>query len=160
MTFVIKLIYYIKVYLMDEIIGVLIFLIIIFIFFSLIKFSKEKEVSNLKNDYYDYIENEQWKKWNEIDKWKKYEYEALLNTDEWKNKRKEIFEKRGNKCEWCGCTNHLQLHHKYYLKYPNGEKIEPWDYKDDAFLVLCNYCHEKAHKKYKIKTYYTKKKKI
>jgi len=88
----------------------------------------------------------------------KFKYENLLRTNEWHSKRKEILEKRGCKCEWCGSHTQLQLHHKYYLKYPDGEKINPWDYPDDAFVVLCNTCHEKAHKKYKIKTYYTKRK--
>ena len=34
--------------------------------------------------------------------------------------------------------------------------VYPWDYPDEALMTLCNNCHIKAHKKYKIKTYFTK----
>ena len=64
----------------------------------------------------------------------------MLKKKEWKNKRKEIFQILGKVCSKCGNTKHLQVHHKYYL--PN---VLPWDYPNDAFLVLCQSCHEKEH---------------
>ena len=83
-------------------------------------------------------------------------YELLLERPEWKAYRLKVLAEKGEKCEWCGSTNKiLQVHHKFYLKYPNGKKILPWEYNINCLLVLCKDCHEKAHKKYKIKSYYT-----
>ena len=91
---------------------------------------------------------------NSLDK-TKTAYELLLERPEWKAYRLAVLTERGEKCEWCGSNKNLHVHHKFYLKYPNGKKILPWKYKTDALLVLCKDCHEKAHKKYKIKSYYT-----
>ena len=33
---------------------------------------------------------------------------------------------------------------------------KPWDYPNNTLITLCDYCHRKAHNKYKIKTYYRK----
>ena len=82
-------------------------------------------------------------------------YDLLLERPEWKAYRLAVLAERGEKCEWCGSNKKLHVHHKFYLKYPNGKKILPWEYKTDALLVLCKDCHTKAHKQYKIKTYYT-----
>ena len=83
-------------------------------------------------------------------------YDLLLERPEWKAYRLKVLAEKGEKCEWCGSTNKiLQVHHKFYLKYPDGKHILPWEYKIDALLVLCKDCHTKAHKQYKIKTYYT-----
>ena len=80
-------------------------------------------------------------------------YDLLLETDEWKQCRKNVLNIRGRNCEWCKTNNNLQVHHKYYLKYPNGKHVKPWQYNIEAFLVLCDTCHKKAHQKYKIKSY-------
>ena len=82
-------------------------------------------------------------------------YELLLERPEWKAYRLAVLSERGEKCEWCGSDKNLHVHHKFYLKYPNGKKILPWEYNINCLLVLCKDCHEKAHKKYKIKSYYT-----
>lgn len=82
-------------------------------------------------------------------------YELLLERPEWKAYRLAVLAERGEQCEWCGFNKNLQVHHKFYLKYPNGKKILPWEYNINCLLVLCKDCHEKAHKKYKIKSYYT-----
>lgn len=82
-------------------------------------------------------------------------YELLLERPEWKAYRLAVLTERGEQCEWCGFNKNLQVHHKFYLKYPNGKKILPWEYNINCLLVLCKDCHEKAHKKYKIKSYYT-----
>lgn len=131
----------------ESICGIAILLVIIIVFFILIKISNHNSEKNENFVPNDYLENK---------KWEKYEYEALLKTDEWYNKRKEILERDGNKCKWCGSTNNLQIHHRYYEKYPNGEKVKPWDYQNEALITLCDECHKKAHKKYKIKSYYRK----
>lgn len=81
-------------------------------------------------------------------------YEDLLKTEEWKEKRQKILNRDNNKCVYCGKTHNLQVHHKYYSKYPNGFRVYPWNYPDDALITLCDECHKKVHNKKKIKTYY------
>ena len=81
-------------------------------------------------------------------------YEDLLKTNEWKEKRNEIIQKHNCECDWCKTPYKLEVHHKYYLRYPNNARVYPWEYKDDAFMCLCHNCHIKYHRKYKVKTYY------
>ena len=68
-----------------------------------------------------------------------------------------ILEERGNKCEWCGSEENLQIHHKLYYKYPNGVKVFPWRYSNELLMCLCDSCHKKYHQKYQVKTYYVPK---
>lgn len=81
-------------------------------------------------------------------------YEDLLKFEEWRGKRQKILNRDNNKCVYCGKTHNLQVHHKYYSKYPNGFRVYPWNYPDDALITLCDECHKKVHNKKKIKTYY------
>lgn len=74
-------------------------------------------------------------------------YEDLLKCEEWKEKRDKILKRDRYRCRWCRSKKSLQVHHKYYSRYPNGQKVEPWNYPDDALITLCDKCHEKAHKK-------------
>lgn len=85
---------------------------------------------------------------------KNLSYEDLLKTKEWSNKRLKILNRDNHKCVYCGKTYNLQVHHKYYSKYPNGLRVYPWNYPDDALITLCDECHKKVHNKKKIKTYY------
>ena len=87
----------------------------------------------------------------------KSEYDKLLHDDRWYTKRDEILKRDNHKCQWCGKTTNLQVHHKYYNIYPNGKHPEPWDYPDDALMTLCRDCHIKYHEKYTVKQYYRKK---
>lgn len=82
-------------------------------------------------------------------------YKDLLLTPEWKSKRGYILKRDNYKCQWCGKQEQLQVHHKYYSKYPNNVKVQPWNYPNNALITLCDECHQKAHKK-KIKVYYRK----
>ena len=43
-------------------------------------------------------------------------YSEQLKHSLWKEKRNSILLERGSKCERCGDTNHLQVHHKKYIK--------------------------------------------
>lgn len=90
---------------------------------------------------------------NEDNKRQTPTYEDLLLRPEWKAKRDCILKRDNNKCQWCGKQENLQVHHKYYSKYPNNVKVQPWNYPNDALITLCDECHQKAHKK-KIKVYY------
>lgn len=81
-------------------------------------------------------------------------YKELLQTKEWKEKRDHIIKRDGNKCVFCGSPYNLQVHHKYYSKYPNNRFVDPWNYPDDALITLCDNCHHKVHNKHNIKVYY------
>jgi len=49
----------------------------------------------------------------------------------WQKRRKEILKQRGNKCENCGSTEKIEVHHK-----------KGWDDEEDEDLeVLCKKCH-------------------
>ena len=85
-------------------------------------------------------------------------YDNLLQDIRWQNKRNEILQRDKYKCSYCGSEITLQVHHKYYNKYPDGKKVDPWDYPNDAFITLCKDCHKKVHKNNKIKTYYRSRK--
>ncbi len=87
----------------------------------------------------------------------KEKYYDDLNDERWNRKREKILKRDGYKCRWCGSIDDLQVHHKYYNKYPDGSRVRAWDYPDDALIVLCRDCHEKYHSKYKNKSYYRKR---
>lgn len=84
----------------------------------------------------------------------KKSYEELLQTKEWKEKRDSIIKRDNYKCVFCGSPYNLQVHHKYYSKYPNNRFVDPWNYPDDALITLCDNCHHKVHNKNNIKVYY------
>lgn len=68
-------------------------------------------------------------------------YSELLKDPKWQKKRLEMLQSSGFKCESCGDTEEtLHIHHVYYEK-----DCLPWDYPDNAYLVLCSRCHEKWH---------------
>ena len=71
------------------------------------------------------------------------EYQALLKDEKWVEKRNEIIDLFGKKCNSCGSTNNLNVHHLYYK-----HNSKPWEYPNDAFLVLCKECHQKIHNLY------------
>lgn len=82
-------------------------------------------------------------------KGKKTLYDEKLSDLKWKERRKQILKRDHYQCQWCGNKDNLQIHHKYYSKYPDGKKCEPWDYPDEAFITLCDEYHKKAHNKKK-----------
>lgn len=81
-------------------------------------------------------------------------YQALLQTKEWENKRIKILDRDHHRCAYCGNIYHLHVHHKYYSAYPNGVLVDPWNYPDDALITLCSYCHQRVHARKKIKVYH------
>ena len=84
-------------------------------------------------------------------------YDLLLQDERWHTKRNIILERDKHRCVKCGKITTLQVHHKYYNKYPDGKKVNPWDYPNDALITLCDECHKEVHKTKKIKTYYRSK---
>ena len=70
----------------------------------------------------------------------RYKYRKQLKSEKWYAFRNKVFKKRGKRCENCGNTLSLQVHH---LSYKTGHK--PWEYDICDVVVLCRDCHAKIH---------------
>lgn len=74
----------------------------------------------------------------------KEEYEALLKSDYWKGYSYSLIKERNFTCEDCGRRfvnerNKLQVHHLVY------RDTNPWSYKPEEVIVLCEDCHKRRH---------------
>lgn len=72
------------------------------------------------------------------------EYEKLLKSDYWKGYSYSLIKERNFTCEDCGRQflnerNKLQVHHLVY------RDVNPWSYRPDEVIVLCEECHKKRH---------------
>ena len=77
----------------------------------------------------------------EIDSHKRKEYyNRLLEDKRWKEFRLKVMSERGNRCECCGGTDILQIHHTFYI---SGKM--PWEYDIKDMRVLCRTCHQRIH---------------
>jgi len=65
-------------------------------------------------------------------------YNVYLKSEHWVNFRQNTIEERGCKCEQCGATDNLVVHHKTYSNLGNE--------KPEDVLVLCDECHKEIHK--------------
>lgn len=72
-------------------------------------------------------------------------YKKYLQSQEWKNKREEIYKLRNGKCEVCNCKlyHHYHVHHKTYKRL--GKEL------NSDLVLLCEDCHVDLHKKIKTK---------
>lgn len=66
-------------------------------------------------------------------------YEKHLRSARWKNMRNDFFRLRGRRCEHCGSTCNLELHHKTYDRL--GCELTT------DLEILCLDCHYKADRK-------------
>lgn len=69
-------------------------------------------------------------------------YNEQLKDPRWKAFRWFIRKVRGEKCEICGSTQTLQVHHTHY-----NSNCMAWEYTCKDVLILCRECHMKIHKK-------------
>ena len=77
----------------------------------------------------------------EIESQKRKEYyNRLLEDKKWKEFRLKVLSERGNRCECCGGTHILQIHHTFYI---SGKM--PWEYDVKDMRVLCRTCHHRIH---------------
>lgn len=72
-------------------------------------------------------------------------YENMLKSDYWKGYSYSLIKERNFTCEDCGRRfpnerNKLQVHHLVY------RDVNPWSYRPDEVVVLCEECHRKRHK--------------
>lgn len=69
-------------------------------------------------------------------------YSEQLKDLRWLAFRKCVLSIRGARCELCGNTKTLQIHHPVYI---NGRKA--WEYTCNEVVVLCRDCHKAVHNK-------------
>lgn len=65
------------------------------------------------------------------------DYQDYLNSDEWKELRKQAYRRSKNRCELCNNTAH-SVHHIKYPKHYSQDKLK-------NLLVVCDSCHNKLH---------------
>ena len=80
-------------------------------------------------------------------------YNELLQTTEWQDKRQQILERDYHQCRNCSSKEKLQVHHRQYHYLPNGEKVNPWAYENKYLITLCVTCHEIGHEQYKVPSF-------
>lgn len=69
------------------------------------------------------------------------DFEIQLKDNRWKLFRWFILKVRGEKCEVCGMTENLQIHHRVYYK-----DAMAWEYSCKEVKVVCQKCHANIHK--------------
>lgn len=62
---------------------------------------------------------------------------SYLTSAHWKEFRAAVLLERGRKCEQCGGTSRIQVHHLTYKRCGNE--------RPDDVVVLCRSCHEEIH---------------
>lgn len=77
-------------------------------------------------------------------------YKELLETPEWEARRKQILHRDSHRCRNCGNGSALQVHHRQYHADRNGNLVYPWNYADRYLVTLCEACHKRGHKLYRI----------
>lgn len=81
---------------------------------------------------------------NEWGKHGNQEYDEYLQSDTWKQKRKERLEYDDNKCTCCNSDENLQVHHITYERGLGNEEKED-------LITLCKECHMKLHELHDMK---------
>jgi len=66
----------------------------------------------------------------------KEDYERYIRSAEWKNKSKAFIKLKNKKCERCGGSHNLQVHHIHYTTFGKETLNE--------IEVLCYKCHQQA----------------
>lgn len=82
------------------------------------------------------------------------EYRQELQSPLWKLKRQDILKRDDYKCRNCSSGANLQVHHRCYLflKNQNGH-VHIWNYPERILVTLCEECHNRGHKEYKVPTH-------
>lgn len=70
----------------------------------------------------------------------KQSFKQQLQDARWRLKRKSAIAHAKYKCQECGASGRLDVHHLYYVK---GKKM--WQYPFKALKVMCRECHKKWH---------------
>ena len=78
-------------------------------------------------------------------------YGFLLFDPRWKAKRLEILERDMKRCVICKSENNLQVHHRqYHFSTILNSFKNPWEYENRLLITICESCHQKGHRLYKV----------
>ena len=100
-------------------------------------FTKQRIMQKPNNGEYEYVDEDCYEK----PKTQKDDYNEYINSDEWKQKREEIFKLKGRRCNICGTTFGLiDCHHLNYDHFKHEEENEYAD-----VIPLCRDCHTALH---------------
>lgn len=66
------------------------------------------------------------------------DYNAFMRSRRWAKLRERKLSQARNRCEQCGATKDLHVHHLTYERFGGDERTTD-------LKVLCKSCHEKAH---------------
>ena len=67
-------------------------------------------------------------------------YKDQLKDKRWKKLANKIRKRDNYTCQKCGSHEHLQVHHKKYIK-----NRLAWEYDEENLITLCSECHKKVH---------------
>ena len=67
-------------------------------------------------------------------------YKDQLKDKRWKKLANKIRKRDNYTCQLCGSHEHLQVHHKKYIK----DRLA-WEYDEENLITLCSECHKKVH---------------
>lgn len=82
------------------------------------------------------------------------EYNSLLKSPKWLQKRKIILARDNNKCRCCGASTGLHVHHRqYHVSKQTGSYQLPWKYENKYLITLCEKCHSAGHAKFKVPSF-------
>lgn len=82
-------------------------------------------------------------------------YGSQLFDSRWKSKRLLIIARDGSQCVICKSGTGLQVHHRQYQFSKANKKFkQPWEYTDNLLITLCEKCHQKGHRQYKVPVVY------
>jgi hypothetical protein len=115
----------------------------------LLLLNKERTLKarELYNSYYDMLQqcNSHYRKKHyelkrqfEISEWR-LNYESYINSDEWKEKRKNILIRDNYICQICKTNKAVQVHHLTYKRLGNEQDFD--------LISVCLPCHELEHTK-------------
>lgn len=79
----------------------------------------------------------------EIMKETKHNYNEYLSSTNWKDKRREILEKKGSVCSFCFTNKKIQIHHCRY-KDVRGKSVLNRE-RHGILFPLCASCHRRWH---------------
>lgn len=69
---------------------------------------------------------------------RKDRYEKFMQSDEWREIRTQRLDISGHRCDECGSTEELHVHHLAYKRFGGDELMTD-------LKVLCKPCHKKTH---------------
>lgn len=77
------------------------------------------------------------KSWDQIADMSHLPYDEYLKSDAWNERRGLLLERFSHKCQVCGSSTRLHIHHRTYERLGN-ERMED-------LTVLCEACHQAFH---------------